>query len=489
MGAPGITILDVIDNFSTAAGSTRLPELPGKSLAAFGEEVRRFTSADQVPQLDQTQHPVYLGGWPSANFGTVSGDLLLSSLLYSGQVLIKDPLADWFSEEQYHNEHKMAVRPGHRNADDGRLDILHTRAFLNVVLPAIESMRPLIKAGIVVLAPSEPLFQREAPQIDVLRRQLTAQIADNREEYLAQFTPADIPVEDNLRGMFVWAGGDKDQQQRAAISSGMLHFAREYVLARSRGAVYTAPFAHEQYIARTGLSAITSPSRRVIEAIFRSTLPVFRGLTPEVIAEIHEADAFAAYRAQLHGIYQDLPRGASDTEIAAYLLDQENALLRQHLDSAERAADQGRLGRIRERLRGVRFSLLSGLAVDLVGESTAAAIGAGAAVQLAQHIKDSKEDEGAPQVVWKALVRHNRSVAQELTDVQAVAATAPGPDPWWIPDDASMTLTVSPGAILFAEPPMPSSGQTHPADAYQEGIYRSCECLSGLKFKFCCMGL
>jgi hypothetical protein len=76
--------------------------------------------------------------------------LVLSTLLYSGQVYAKDPLSDWFADERYHIERPLAGRPGYFH-EDGSPNIAQTRAFLNVVVPALHRLRPLIESGALVL--------------------------------------------------------------------------------------------------------------------------------------------------------------------------------------------------------------------------------------------------------------------------------------------------------------------------------------------------
>jgi hypothetical protein len=483
--AASSTILDVVDNFATAARIGDIAALPGTRLRDFGEEVRSYTQAADVPTMNPLQHPIYLGGWPSANFGTVNGAMLLSSLLYSGQILVKDPLADWFCDEQYLIENKLSARPGHRN-EDGTLNIRATRDFLRRLLPTLQVLRPLIEAGVVVLSPSQPLFRREEAAITDLRQQLTERVTSDLTGYLQRFTPADVPVDDNRRGLFLWAGGDKEQQYRDAISSGMLYFAREYTLAKTAGAVYTAPFPHEQFVARHGLSQPNSPSERVVEAVFQSRLPVFQGLTPAVIAKVHDDDAFAGFRAQLHTVYQDLPISSDDAEISAYIRDQENALLLPHLAAAEKAADAGRLGGIKGMLPNVILSLGTGILVDLASATPALGVAAGVGATVAQAIRDNRKRDKSPQVIWNTLVRHHRGVAQELTGVQEQPSSGPAGDPWRIPDTPSMKVTISQGTLLWDGPPLdlPNAPQ-----GYVQGNYRPCDCSSGEKYRFCCMNL
>jgi hypothetical protein len=70
----------------------------------------------------------------------------------------------------------------------------------------------------------------------------------------------------------------------------LLHFAREYVLAKRCGATYAAPFRYEQHICTEGLEQVLlgSASKRVIRALFTSRLPMFSGLTPSKIAEVRD---------------------------------------------------------------------------------------------------------------------------------------------------------------------------------------------------------
>jgi hypothetical protein len=87
--------------------------------------------------------------WDSDN-----GELAMSTLLYSGQILAKDPVSDWYAPEQYRQEHRMAARVGYVHPTTSRPNIIGTRAFLARVIPALDRMRPLIEKQILVLVPS-----------------------------------------------------------------------------------------------------------------------------------------------------------------------------------------------------------------------------------------------------------------------------------------------------------------------------------------------
>ena len=98
-----ITVLDVLDNFLDTQKEKNILKISGTELYNLGEEVRKFSNTYQLPTVNEYQNPIYLGGWPSANFWhALNSELLMTCLLYSGQILVKDPISDWFSDEQYY---------------------------------------------------------------------------------------------------------------------------------------------------------------------------------------------------------------------------------------------------------------------------------------------------------------------------------------------------------------------------------------------------
>src|SRR5262245_36878350 len=127
--------------------------MPGRDLWHLGDEVRRFARSYTPPKLETAKFPIYLGGWPSANFFAAdNGQLILSSLLYCGQVVAKDPISDWFTMERYQNERMMAGRSGFLD-DQGKPNVAGTRRFMANVIPALIELRPLIESATIVLVP------------------------------------------------------------------------------------------------------------------------------------------------------------------------------------------------------------------------------------------------------------------------------------------------------------------------------------------------
>uniref|UniRef100_UPI0012FFDF1B hypothetical protein n=1 Tax=Geodermatophilus chilensis TaxID=2035835 RepID=UPI0012FFDF1B len=358
-----ITVLDVIDNFFARDSDPDVARLPGRRLYDLGMEARRLAQAADAPQVGRGS--IYLGGWPSANFWAVSGDLIMSTLLYADSVVVKDPLTDWFSYSQYRVPHLMSSRPGYLNPETCEPLVAQTRAFLSATIPALRHLRPLVESGAVVFAPSADLNLRQSPDIDSMARELMTRLVTDTTAYTRQFAATEITAEDNIRGQFVCAPGDQDASVRKSLEHGMRHFAREYALARSVGATYTAPFRHEAHLCQNGLGAFTSPGNRVTTALMTTELPILANLTPSVVAKVRSDDSYEEFRAQLHALYAGFPVDASSADEASkYLFDQERALLSGPLKEAERHLGRGVLGRLGAALTKGSFKVMTGLAAD-----------------------------------------------------------------------------------------------------------------------------
>lgn len=364
-----------------------------------------------------------------------------------------------------------------------------TRAFLNTIVPELKRMRPLIEAGIVVPVPSEPLYFQHRKSIDELRRDVTARVPLGPVSYATRFGAAEIATEDNVRGYFAMAPGpDPSLQIQRAIDHGIRYFAREYTLASAHGATYTAPFAHEHFLCAEGISPRVGPSTRVVKAVLHSGLPIFHGLSPKIIEEIHEGDAFAEFRATLHRVYQDTP--VEDPEQAAlYIRDQENALLTPLVAQGERSASRGLLGRLGATLSGNTYGIAAALAADITLGTVGAATALNAAGTLLDDAIRSRRRPAGSERIWSALVRHHQTVEDELIKVRT--DPAPNRDPnWGIPTEPGMTISVTAGQMIWdADPRTITLTEIDENERTRLGVYRPCECGSGRKYRFCCQGL
>lgn len=474
------SVLDVISDFFALRRAGDFWTLPGSALYELGEEVRKFYRDRHPVQVDG--HRSYLGGWPSANYGAVHGDLLLTSLLYTEHVVVRDPIYDWFAPEQYRNEHMMSARPGY--LPDGAPNVRATRAYLTSAFERLSLLKPLIDRQIVILVPGEMIVSQESEMIESLRRDLENQLEPRIEEYVQRFSPTDLAVEDNQRGLFVFAGGDRIEQQLKAQQHAIRYFAREFVLSRSSGATYTAAFAHEMYLASEGLGQALAPSGHVVSALLASKVPVFSNLSPGIIAKIHEHEAFGEFRAELRNSYQGAP--ANDpVALKVFTEDQDREVLMPRLREAERSVSSGFFRDLGVVAKKSRFGIAAGFAVDMLAGTPGPVTALSAGVTLASAFLDHRRHPGHSTPIWTALVKHNQQFDDELSGTQTVPSQVD--DTWGIPSKPTSSVTVSAGA-LFADWRDPSRKEPV-LTGYIEGDYRPCSCGSGLKYRFCCSNL
>ena len=459
--------------------------MPGCQLWQFAEEVQRFASSYEPPVADVKRVPIYIGGWPSANFFLADeGQLVMSTLLYSGQVYAKDPLSDWFAPERYGNEHLMASRRGFLN-EDGSPNIAGTRRFLRLVVPALVALRPLIASGALVLVPSERFFAAHMDTINELRSKLLDCLARDPVTMLQPFHPSELAVDDRVKGAFVFAGGDKEEQLRRAADSSLRYFAREWLLSQGVGADYAAPWRYEQYIGEHGLDQlIASSQQKVVNALLHTELPLFQGLTPKVVASIRDDETFVDFREKLFEVYREVPGLGPDAKFARELAQSEEALLRPTLERAEAEAKRGFLKRAGVALTEMTVSVGARVLYDqATGQLGWNSVGREAVGVLADRVRF--KGARSPLTAWTKLYKHQRSLPEEIRRTRVQQATHPDDSAWSIDEQPSMSVRVSSGLLLFDEiVPEPQSAPDG-AD-YSEGPYRPCECGSGLKWKFCC---
>jgi len=131
------------------------------------------------------------------------------------------------------------------------------------------------------------------------------------------------------------------------------------------GAEYTAPWSYEQYLCEHGLNKLlaTSEQHRVVNALLNSEIPIYHGLTPALIAQIHDDDLLADFRTGLFSVYRAIPGFTPDTEFRKNLGQAEESMLAPTLQHAERAARHGFLHRAGVELLSTVFSIGAQLSV------------------------------------------------------------------------------------------------------------------------------
>jgi hypothetical protein len=482
------TILDVVDNYMTSLRAESIERMPGADLWRMHEVVCSYVDTFQPPELDSRRFPVYLGGWPSANVHDAEkSELMLSTLLYAGQIVAKDPISDWFSRARYHDLLRpMAARQGFLD-DQRRPNVAGTRAFLANVVPALHRLRPLIESGVLVLVPSEGLLAENSDKVNSLRTRLLNAVGVNPEVNVGRFRPDEMPVDDRVRGLFTFAGGDREVQLRKAIERSLQFFSREWLLATTVGAEYAAPWRNEQYLCEHGLGTLLGANEhhRVINALLRSELSIFSGLTPRLVASVRDDDTFVDFRAKLFDVYRSIQGSAGDENLGRIIGQTEKTMLGPVLLRVEKAARHGFLYRAGAGLLPTAFSIGAQLLyAKTTGGLSLSDAGQVAIGELADRVPFKRTRD--PLSAWTKLHRHKRTPNDDVQRIGTIPAQPVGEKPWEIDEKPSMNVRITAGKILFDDVPVGAASQPV---GFAGGDYRACECNSGRKWKFCCKEL
>jgi len=459
-----VSTLDILaehlDIKEIETGSFPLSE---NQITGIAEDIQAYSSTFVLPEVDESQHPTYLGGWPSANFWRAEqSPLVMTTLLYSGQVLVKDPLADWFVdrshyEPSYRISKTMKNRASYRNLK-GDLNVDETKKFLISNIPKLVYFRQLIDRGIIIPVPFETLENRYQRQITDLSRDLHSIIASDPRTFAQRFAPENLPVTDITRGMFVFAGGDrhsKERQIKNAIYDSLLYFASEYILTANLGFEYSACFEYEQHICQVGLERmpLLAPGQRVLNAMFNSELPLYRGLTPDIVLDLRDDKNFADFRTQLYSTYRDLPIDARPKELKKYIAEAEAHYLNPTIGQAIKEVEGGRFSRLggvklADKAAKIGISVLIPAVftggISLVGPIT------DGVKSLYERIFARKKQ--GPIILWKKLYRHERNYATEF-DIQRRPGESDEESTrrklyWGIPDKPSTSVHISSAVFL-----------------------------------------
>lgn len=480
------TILDAIDGFF--GSDLDLRGVPGRRLLEFGEEVRRLEDAFVPPQRDSGIPVSFLGGWPSANVWlSQNAPLVMSSLLYSQAAIACDPVIDWFSHHRYRRPQLMGARPGYLDAR-GEPKVANTRQFLSVAIPALHRLRPLVESEALQFIPSQRLLWEHGDKAEAVSDRIVNELDPDPGEFAERFRPHELARADSLRGLFVFAGGDREEQIRRAVEQAVRYFAGEYVLAELFGGAYAAPYRFEQYLCNEGLGASVrrEPGGRVLHAVTRSSLPVFQGLTPAVLARIRDDDAFGSFRSDLYSAYSNLPEAGSQEDLDRDMREAEEAVLAPKISEARRAVTGGPFAQVL-RVLDVPLRIALSIAVAAtsplgLGPQAAAVAGTSTASTLLDRAIRKSRGSSA---IWATLDRHGQGAGQHVDHSTKQAGELPPGEPYWgIPEHASMRFQVSEGLAIWDW--VPNSASDGDLLGSPQRPYAPCPCGSSHKWKFCC---
>lgn len=491
-----MTILDVLDNFLSLEKETDFLKISGNNLYNLGEEVRRFSDSYTLPKCSNELHPIYLGGWPSANFwNAYENKYIFSSLLYSGQILVKDPISDWFSDEQYQLPAFLSSRKGYIDPDNGYPNIQGTRIFLSIIVPELLKLRSLIEKGIIVLIPSKKYIYSKREIIQELTEKITGKIISNKEFILKNFRPSQLATDDNKRGGFLLIGNNQNEQIETIIRDSIKYFVSEYVLSSNNGYYYTSSFPFESFLCENGLEKTLIsglPGSKVLKAILNSNFPLYSGLTPEIISEIKDDDNICSFRQELYEIYNNIPDNINQEDLTLYLKEIEELKIKPKLVEIRNQVDRGILSKIgislfqsTLRIAGTVLAAKMLTPVTSIEGLTIAAIIEEVFSKISNY---SKPKQQSSLIIWKKIYNHNQKYSDMFKNYKYIHSKTNNSTDYWVFPESGLEVNITEASIIFdyinGFPPLGTPKVFPPID-----YYSVCPCGSGKKFKFCCKGL
>lgn len=496
------TIFDVLDNFLSVQHEDErdIKHLKGRKLLELGEEVRKYSASFSIAAPQGESCPLYIGGWPSANIWNLQvSSAAFTSMLYCGRVLAKDPISDWFSSEQYNIPRKLSSRPGTVIALSAKQppawNISQTRTFLLRVLPGLYRLRPLVEAGILVLAPSNALRAKHHTYIENVTSEYVTKLCPDPDVFTKDFNAVDLPVDDNIRGMFLFTGGNREEQIRKAVGSSVSYLLSEFLFAREMGFDFVAPYSFEEYFCRYGLDEkVGQTQSKVVEALLASSFPLYLGLTPETIVSIRDDNSFGEFRRELFSIYGQLGGISNRPDVQSFLKEAEAANLQPILDQVKREVDRGIFGKIGMSISPSILRMGGSILTAVMTQDLTHIILGAAAGELTGRIADrlqphSNSNKSKTLSVWKKLYVNGTAPTSEMAQYVSPqkGQGISGKKLWGIPETPGKTVTVSPGSIL-ADYLITNTSDAN-FDGSKSNPYGLCPCRSGAKYKFCCRDL
>jgi len=186
-------------------------------------------------------------------------------------------------------------------------DKLLARKYLTQAISWLSHLRPLVDKGIVVLVPVEQIVLSEIRTIDQFSNGIKAHFSPT-DKLADLFEPDEITVDDNRKGLFGFAGGNREHQIQHSIGRGIEHFAKDVIIANATGSLFTAPFKWEQFLGKNSLEGFTSSEykAKTVEGIRNLHLPILSNLSPELVVRIHNDSGYTLFRASLIEALQNI---------------------------------------------------------------------------------------------------------------------------------------------------------------------------------------
>lgn len=323
------TIFDVLDNFFGSQDCPPKELLDDGNIEKLRQVILDFYSDFRSQSAKEFETRFYLGGFLSSPpFTTQMAPYFASALLCSDSIVLYDPLHFWFCEEQYKRERLFSAPNGWLNYKTGDPDHPRTRQYLSNILGSFYSLRSLVETGIIVLIPVEKIVFERLSLLSDCRQSILEGLGE-LELVAKRFPPQEITVDDNRKGMFVFAGGNRREQIQKWIDRGVEQFSKDVLVAACTDSIYVAPFAWEQHLAKESLQVIASgeSQSKVVEGIRNLRLPLLANLSPQLVLSIHQDSAFSEFRLSLSEAFRNIHENIGTSDFAIRVEEIERTLL------------------------------------------------------------------------------------------------------------------------------------------------------------------
>lgn len=400
------TILDVLrDVVGADLSDERLKDLTLDDVTRLAHAVQQHYASWQPPEHDGLR--VHLGGWIAGNYAAPEArELLTTMLLYADQLVLHDPLAEWFFADRrrlralnpirYRNGAKLAGSEGYLLATDGwvvhRDDLERNLATLTWAIPALRDVAPLIDSGAALLVPHLQLVLAAQESLLVaVRHTLNDDAFVDAVEHPIDLKPITTDFSRGVALELTGAGGlvsDKDRRLQVA-GNPAYYVNKTLAVAHGAQAAYMPPSATDWRLYDLRVQAAAIELRRaadldlkVLAALHTSELPLLADLDLKTISKLRADEGLLEdWRIALRQAARTLT--AVPVEGAAFATDSRQ-LLEDLLGPAERqvAKDQALLGRLKRGGRDASVKLVAGaagagVAATVVGGPPAGLITAG----------------------------------------------------------------------------------------------------------------
>jgi hypothetical protein len=357
------TIIDVLE--ALFGDDDMSPERVGKMKRADVEALAAAVNEHYVGWAsdEPTRLRAHLGGWVAGNFGDSDArGVLATALLYADQVLLHDPLAEWFFLDRrrirgpppirYRNGAKLQGSEGHLLATDGwiahRDDLERNLRELRWMIPALAEMAPVIRSATAVLVPHlHVVVAAQEGLLSAVRHDLRDDQFIAAIESPIDQQPVATDFSRGVRLELSGAGGMvSDADRRLSFAGNPAYYLNKTLaVASAAHALYMPPSATDWAIYEARVAAAARELKRVndldlkvLAALHSSRLPLFEGIELATVSRAREDDdAFGEWRAALRRAARGLQH--LPVEGAAFEADSRQ-LLEDELAPAQKAVEK-----------------------------------------------------------------------------------------------------------------------------------------------------